>query len=110
MERQFALRHQSGIGTTHSLKRGRVDVEDHKFTGVAMNHNSVQATPLGVASHFAINYPLVANDDASSQSSTQGGTVSAAVRFGRGNFSAISESPPFFNPLERRLGTFFQGF
>jgi hypothetical protein len=104
MERQFALRHQSGIGTTHCLTRGRVDAEDHKFTGVAMNHNSVQAAPLGVASHFAINYPLIANNDASSQSSAHGAclqshwifdflficgvrTVSAALRFGRGNLT-----------------------
>ena len=38
MERQFAPQRQSGILTTHSLTRGRVDVEDHKFAGIAMNH------------------------------------------------------------------------
>jgi hypothetical protein len=49
MENQIRSAAPGGIGTTHSLTPGRVDVQDHKFTGVAMNHTSVQAAPLQLA-------------------------------------------------------------
>jgi hypothetical protein len=39
MENQIRSAAPGGIGTTHSLTRGRVDVQDHKFTEVAMDHN-----------------------------------------------------------------------
>jgi hypothetical protein len=49
MENQIRSEAPRGIGTTDSLTLGRVDVQDHKFTGVAMNHTSVQAAPLQLA-------------------------------------------------------------